>query len=43
MSPGQWRVSVLLLLLLFMEALRSPTVGGFFKSLAVNPFKQAAS
>lgn len=43
MSTGQWRVFVLLLLLLFMEALRDPNVGNFFKSLAFNPFKQAAS
>jgi hypothetical protein len=43
MSNGQWRVFVLLLLLLFMEALRNPSVGGFFKTLAFNPFKQATS
>lgn len=43
MSPGQWRVFVLLLLLLFLEALRHPGVKNFFTSLAVNPFKQAAS
>lgn len=43
MSSGQWRVFVLLLILLFMEGLRSQAVGGFFKNVAVNPFKQAAS
>jgi hypothetical protein len=43
MSDGQWRVFVLLLLLLFMEVLRNPNVGGFFKNLAVNPFKAATS
>ncbi len=40
MSSGQWTVLVLLLLLLAMEALRNPTVGGFFKGL-VTPFKQS--
>lgn len=43
MSSGQWTVFVLLLLLLFLEGLRSPTVKAFFTGLAVNPFKQAAS
>ena len=45
MTSGQWRVLVLILLLLFMEAVRDPNagVGGFFKALAFNPFKQAAS
>ncbi len=43
MTSGQWRVLVLELLLLFMEALRSPAMGGFFKGLAINPFKQATS
>lgn len=43
MSSGQWRVFVLLLILLFMEALRSPAVAGFFSAIAFNPFKQATS
>ena len=43
MTPGQWRVFVLILLLLFMEALRGKAVGSFFSNLAFNPFKQAAS
>lgn len=43
MSTGQWRVFGLLLLLLFMEALRDPNIGQFFKTLAFNPFQQATS
>lgn len=43
MSDGQWRVFVLLLVLLFMEALRLQAVHGFFTSLAFNPFKQAVT
>lgn len=41
MSSGQWRVFVLLLVLLFMEALRQPNVAAFFQTLAFNPFRQA--
>jgi hypothetical protein len=43
MTSGQWRVFILELVLLFLEALRNPNVGNFFKMLAFNPFKQAAS
>lgn len=43
MSSGQWRVLVLLLVLLGLEAIRNPAVSGFFKALAVNPFRQATS
>jgi len=41
MSTGQWRVFGLLIVLLFMEVLRDPNVGNFFKTLAFNPFRQA--
>lgn len=43
MSNGQWRVFGLLLLLLFMEAIRDPNVNNFFKNMTFNPFKQAVS
>jgi hypothetical protein len=43
MSNGQWRVFALLLLLLFMEAIRDPNIGSFFSKLAFNPFKRAVS
>lgn len=43
MSTGQWRVTGLLALLLFMEALRNPNVANVFKGLAFNPFRQATS
>lgn len=43
MSEGQWRVFVLLLVLLFMEVLRLPALHDFFTNLAFNPFKQAVS
>ena len=43
MSNGQWRVLGLLVLLLFMEAIKDPNVGNFFKSIAFNPFRQATS
>ena len=43
MSNGQWRVFGLLLLLLFMEALKEKNVGNFFSTMAFNPFKQATS
>lgn len=43
MSTGQWRVFGLLLVLLFLEVLRDKNVGGFFSTLAFNPFKQATS
>jgi hypothetical protein len=43
MTEGQWRVLVLLLVLLGMEMLRNPNVASFFQTLAFNPFKQAAS
>jgi hypothetical protein len=41
MSTGQWRVFGLLIVLLFLEVLRDPNVGNFFKTLAFNPFRQA--
>ena len=34
MDTGQWRVFVLLLVLLFMEVIRLPAVAGFFSGLA---------
>ena len=41
MSTGQWRVFGLLLLLLGLEALKNPSIGNFFNTLAFNPFRQA--
>jgi hypothetical protein len=43
MSSGQWRVTILLLVLLGMELLRSQTVRGFFKASLVNPLKQGSA
>ncbi len=43
MSSGQWRVTILLLLLLGMELLRSNAVSGFFKGAFVNPLKQGGA
>lgn len=43
MSNGQWRVFGLLLLLLFMEALKDLNVANFFKTLGFNPFRQATA
>lgn len=40
MSDGQWRVFVLLLILLGLELLRSQAVGGFFKATIINPLGQ---
>lgn len=40
MSSGQWRVFVLLLVLLILEILRSQSVQGFFKGLLINPLTQ---
>ena len=34
MLTGQWRVFVLLLVLLFMEVIKTPAVGSFFSGLA---------
>lgn len=42
MSTGQWRVFVLLLVLLGMELLRSQAVSGFFKGVFVNPLTQGS-
>lgn len=41
MSNGQWRVFGLLLLLLFLESIKSQAVRDFFKNLGFNPFRQA--
>lgn len=40
MSSGQWRVLVLLLVLLGLEIIRSGPVQSFFKGVFVTPFKQ---
>ena len=42
MSDGQWRVLGLLALLVFMEAIKEPAVGNFFKNVFFKPFQQAA-
>lgn len=42
MSTGQWRVLVLLLVLLGMEILRSQAVSGFIKGLFVKPLQQGS-
>lgn len=41
MSEGQWRVLVLLLVLLGLEILRSANVKTFFTGVFVTPFKKA--
>lgn len=43
MSDGQWAVLVLIVLLLGMEMLAKPAVGGFVKTWVATPFKKAAS
>lgn len=43
MSSGQWRVFVLLLVLLGMEILRSEGVRGFVKGVFVNPLTQGGT
>lgn len=39
MSDGQWRVLVLLLVLLALEVLRNQTVKAFLVKIFVTPFK----
>lgn len=41
MTSGQWRVVVLLLVLLGLETLRNGAVKTFLTSIFVAPFKQA--
>ena len=41
MSEGQWRVLVLLIVLLGLEILRSPNVKAFFAGIFVTPYKKA--
>ena len=43
MSSGQWRVLVLLLVLLGLEALRGGAVKTFLVNVFVTPFKGAVS
>lgn len=41
MNPGQWRVLVLILVLLFLESLRSTNVSGFLSAVFVKPLTQS--
>lgn len=43
MSSGQWRVLVLLLMLLGLETLRNEAVKAFMVKVFVQPFKGAVS
>lgn len=43
MSNGQWTVLMLIVLLLGMEMLANPAVGGFVKTWVATPFRKAAS
>jgi hypothetical protein len=43
MSDGQWRVVVLLIVLLGLEILRNTTVRAFLRGIFVTPFKKGAS
>ncbi len=43
MSTGQWRVLVLLLVLLALEAIKYPAVSGFFKNIVTPNLKASAA
>jgi hypothetical protein len=43
MSSGQWRVLVLLLVLLALEAVKYPTVANFFKNIVTPNVKASAA